>query len=61
MLKIEIAADAAVLALAFGHAASANQLVAPADDEGIMHGSTGFQHVDCGGAEKSIALPPVTN
>jgi len=40
---------------------SSNQPVAPAGDDGIMYGSTGFQHADCGGTEKSIALPAVGN
>lgn len=34
---------------------------ATAGDDGIMYGSTGFQHVDCGNTEKSITLPAVTN
>jgi uncharacterized protein GlcG (DUF336 family) len=38
-----------------------SQPVAPAGDDGIMYGTSGFQHVTCGNTEPSIALPAVTN
>lgn len=38
------------------------QATAPASgDDGIIYGTGGFTHVDCGNSEKTIALPPVTN
>lgn len=40
---------------------TSNQPVAPAGDDGIMYGNTGFQHADCGNGEKNIALPAVNN
>lgn len=40
---------------------TSNQPVAPAGDDGIMYGNTGFQHADCGNSEKNIALPAVNN
>ncbi|MDO9313881.1 MAG: heme-binding protein [Burkholderiaceae bacterium] len=40
---------------------SSNQPVAPAGDDGIMYGNSGFQHADCGNSEKNIALPAVNN
>jgi uncharacterized protein GlcG (DUF336 family) len=40
---------------------STNQPVAPNGDDGIMYGSTGFQHADCGNTEKSVTLPAVNN
>ncbi|MFM9916291.1 MAG: GlcG/HbpS family heme-binding protein [Rhizobacter sp.] len=40
---------------------SSNQPVAPSGDDGIMYGSTGFQHADCGNGEKNVVLPAVNN
>lgn len=38
-----------------------NQPVAPGGDDGIMYGTTGFDHPLCGGTEQNIALPAVGN
>jgi uncharacterized protein GlcG (DUF336 family) len=40
---------------------STNQPVAAGGDDGIMYGSTGFQHAECGNGETSVTLPVIAN
>ena len=40
---------------------STNQPVATGGDDGIMYGSTGFQHAECGNGETSVTLPVIAN
>ena len=40
---------------------STNQPVAAGGDDGIMYGSTGFKHAECGNGETSVTLPVIAN
>lgn len=40
---------------------TSNQPVASGGDDGIMYGTGGFTHVDCGNTEKGVTLPAVVN